>query len=152
MPDIKKVRRGAEAGSVVDQGYLGWCYLYGRDIEINYQEAFRWLSAAAYEGRASRPFIHLGRMYEEGLGVSRDINEAIRHYKAVVKVEPRAQLALARIYSLGDGVPADPDKALKLYSAVACCNHVHPDPAVAAFAGAVTPEEIEEAKAHVRKT
>jgi TPR repeat protein len=79
MPDMPEVRRKAEEGSVVNQGYLGWAYLYGRDTEINYQEALRWLSRAGYEGRASRPWIHLGRMYEEGLGVPRDIKEAIRH-------------------------------------------------------------------------
>lgn len=92
MPSFDEVHRKAEEGSVVDQGYLGWAYLYGRDTEGDYAEALRWLSAAAYQGRASRPFIHLGRMHEEGLGVERNITEAIRHYKAVVKVEPRPNL------------------------------------------------------------
>lgn len=45
----------------------------------------------------------------------------------------------------------DPDEALKLYSAVASCDRVHPDPAVAAFAGAVTPDEIEEARTYLRE-
>ncbi|HSU53788.1 MAG TPA: hypothetical protein VLT36_06995, partial [Candidatus Dormibacteraeota bacterium] len=86
MPDLLEIRRKAEKGSVVNQGYLGWAYLYGCEIEINYQEALRWLTAAAYEGRAARPFVHLGRMYEEGLGVRRDMKEAIRHYEAVQDV------------------------------------------------------------------
>jgi TPR repeat protein len=149
MPDLLEVRRKAEKGSVVNQGYLGWAYLYGHETEVNYREALRWLQAAAYEGRAARPFIHLGRMYEEGLGVPRDIKEAIRHYEAVQDVEPRAALALARIYAKGDGVPARPAKALKLYALVAECENVNHDPEVAAFAGAVTPEEVEEARAYV---
>lgn len=135
----------------MNQGYLGWACLYGVDTEINYQEALRWLSAAAYEGRASRPWIHLGRMYEEGLGVPQDINEAIRHYKAVAKVEPRAQLALARVYAKSDGVSADPGEALRLYSFVAECESLDHNPEVVAFAGAVTPAEVEEAKAYVRE-
>ncbi|HEX6907676.1 MAG TPA: tetratricopeptide repeat protein [Terriglobales bacterium] len=150
MPDLLEVRKKAEKGSVVNQGYLGWAYLYGHDTEVNYQEALRWLTAAAYEGRAARPFIHLGRMYEEGLGVPRDIKEAIRHYKAVEDVEPRAALALARIYAKGDGVPSRPAKALRLYAVVAACESVDHDPEVVAFAGAVTPAEVEEARAYVR--
>jgi len=39
MKDINQARRDAEAGKVVDQGFLGWAYLYGRFTEVNYQEA-----------------------------------------------------------------------------------------------------------------
>ena len=150
MSDFNEELKKAEAGSVVSQGYVGWCYLYGRDTDVNYQQAVRWLTAAAHEGRAARPFTHLGRMYAEGLGVPKDITEAVKHYKAVVKVELRAQLALARMYARGDGVPSDHDEARKLYSELAICDYLHPDPAVAAFAGAITPDELEEAKAYVR--
>ena len=146
MKDINQAHRDAEAGNVVDQGFLGWTYLYGRFTEVNYQEALRWLSAAAYDGRASRPFIHLGRMYEEGLGVPQDTQEAIRHYRAVAKVEPRATLALARIYASGKGVPSDPAEAVRLYSLVAEHDTWEHDADVVAFAGAVTSDEVEEAK------
>lgn len=151
MPDLLEVRRKAEKGSVVNQGYLGWAYLYGHDTEVNYPEALRWLTAAAYEGRAARPFIHLGRMYEEALGVPRDIKEAIRHYEAVQDVEPRAALALARIYAKGDGVPSKPAKALRLYALVAKCECLDQNPEVVALTGAVTPTEVEEARAYVRE-
>jgi TPR repeat protein len=151
MADFNEARKKAEAGSVVSQGYVGWCYLYGRETDVSYQEALRWLSAAAYEGRASRPFVHLGDMYLSGLGVVKNLTEAIRHYKAVVGSELRAQLALARIYSQRDGVNADPNEASKLYSTLAVCNHIDDDPAVAAFAGALTSGEVEEAKAYIRK-
>ena len=150
MLDLLEIRRKAEKGSVANQGYLGWAYLYEWEIEINYQEALRWLTAAAYEGRAARPFVHLGRMYEEGLGVPRDIKEAIRHYEAVQDVEPRAALALARIYAKGDGVPSKPVKALRLYALGAKCESLDHNPEVAALAGAVTPAEVEEAKAYVQ--
>ena len=151
MSDFDEALQKAMAGSVVSQGYVGWCYLYGRETDVNYSEALRWLSAAAYQGRASRPFVHLGDMYAAGLGVEPNLSEAVRHYKAVVGVELRAQLALARIYSEGDGTRADPDEALRLYSSLAACEHTHDDPATAAFAGALTSTEVEEAKAHVQK-
>jgi TPR repeat protein len=87
MPVFTEVRREAEEGHVVSQGYLGWAYLYGHDTEIDYQEALRWLTAAAEAG-AARPWIHLGRIYEEGLGVPRDINEAIRRSRRYTKLNP----------------------------------------------------------------
>lgn len=151
MPDFDEALKNAESGSVVSQGYVGWCYLYGRGTDINYSEAFRWLSVVAYERRSSRAFVHLGDMYAQGLGVVKDMNEAIRHYKAVLGSELRAQLALARIYSQEAGVNADTNEASRLYSSLAVCNHLHEDPAVAAFAGALTSAEVEEAKAYIRK-
>ena len=151
MSDFDEALEKAKAGSVVSQGYVGWCYLYGRETDVSYSEALRWLSAAAYQGRASRPFVHLGDMYAAGLGAQPNLNEAVRHYKAVVGVELRAQLALARIYSKGDGTAPDPDEASRLYSSLAGCDHIYDDPAIAAFAGALTGAEVDEAKAHVRK-
>ena len=151
MADFNEALKNAEGGSVVSQGYVGWCYLYGRGTDVNYPEALRWLSAAAYEGRASRAFVHLGDMYAQGRGVAKNVSEAVRHYKAVVDSELRAQLALARLYSQGDASTLNPNEASKLYSSLADCNHVHDDPAVAAFAGALTGAEVEEAKAHTRK-
>jgi TPR repeat protein len=148
MSDFDEALEKAKAGSVVSQGYVGWCYLYGRETDASYSEALYWLSAAAYRGRASRPFVHLGDMYAAGLGLQPNMGEAVRHYKAVVAVELRAQLALARIYAKGDGTTADPDEALRLYSSLSDCNHIHDDPAIAAFAGALTSAEVEEAKAH----
>jgi TPR repeat protein len=152
MSDFDQALEKAKAGSVVSQGYVGWCYLYGRETDVNYAEALRWLSAAAYQGRASRPFVHLGDMYAAGWGVQPNLSEAVRHYKAVVGVELRAQLALARIYSKEDGTAADPAEASRLYSSLAGCDHIHDDPAIAAFAGALTSAEVQEANAHVRKS
>ncbi len=151
MLDFDEALKKAEAGSVVNQGYVGWCYLYGKETDVSYSEALRWLSAAAYEGRASRAFVHLGDMYAKGLGVAKNLSEAVRHYKAVVGSELRAQLALARIYSHGDASDSNSPEASRLYSSLAGCKHVHDDPAVAAFAGALTSAEVEEAKAYARK-
>jgi TPR repeat protein len=119
--------------------------------DVSYADALRWLSAAAHQGRASRAFVHLGDMYAAGLGIQPNLSEAMRHYKAVVGVELRAQLGLARIYSTGDGTAPDADEASRLYTSLAACDHIHDDPAIAAFAGALTSAEVEEAKAHIRK-
>src|SRR5262245_10751081 len=114
--NIPELQQKAESGSVVAQSTLGICYLYGREVEFNYQEAFRLLSAAKDKG-ASRAVVNLAHMYAEGLGVPKDLPTAIRFYEAVANAEVPAQLELGRIYSLGMGVPANPEAALRYYSA-----------------------------------
>jgi TPR repeat protein len=148
--NIPELKQETKSGSIVAQSALGVCFLYGRDVEVNYKEAFRLLSAAAERG-ASRAVVNLGRMFAEGLGVPKDLPQAIRHYKAVAKVELRAQLGLARIYSRALGVPTDAKQARKYYSLVAKARNVVDDPATAAFAGAVTSDEVNEAKAYLAK-
>jgi TPR repeat protein len=145
--NIHELRSGADSGSRLDQSVLGLCYLFGVDVRVDYKEAFRLLSLAG----TSRAVANLARMYAEGLGISKDMAEAIRLYKAVGRSEFRAQLELGRIYSRGLGVPIDPVEAFKWYSAAAaredgdCVD----DPINAAFVGSGTFEEVQEAKAYV---
>lgn len=135
--DIPDLRKKADSGNCAAQSVLGICYLDGIDVEINYQEAFRLLSAAARQG-ASRAVVGLARMYADGLGIAKDINEAIRLYKTVSRVEFFAPIELGRIYARGLGVPSDADEALRWYSAAA------------EFEGRVGDcAEVEEAKAYV---
>ena len=146
--NITGLRQEAESGSVVAQSVLGICYLYGREVHVDYEKAFQLLSAASEKG-ASRAVVNLARMYAEGLGIAKDMPKAIRFYEAVAKVEARAPLEPARIYARGEGVPADPEAALRWYSEVAARKAGMGDSVTAAFVGAVTFEEIEEAKAYV---
>ena len=148
--DIPDLRKKSDSGSRAAQGALGICYLYGHEVEVNYKEAFRLLSLAG----TSRAVVNLARMHAEGMGVPKDLAEAIRLYKAVAKSEFRAQLELGRVYSRGMGVQADSDEALRWYSAAAgredddCVD----DAFTAAFVGSGTLEEIREARAYVGKT
>lgn len=116
--NIAQIRQDAEAGSCVSQCQIGLCYLYGLNVEINYQEAFRFLSAAA-EQRASRAVLNLGRMYAQGLGIEQNVPEAIHHFEDVawntVDAFP-ARLEMGRLYARGLGVPVDKDNALHWYS------------------------------------
>jgi TPR repeat protein len=146
--NIADLKREAESGSIVAQSILGICYLYGRGVRVNHKEAFRLLSAAT-EKRASRAVLNLARMYAEGLGIPQDLAEAIRLYEAVAKVEIRARLELGRIYSRGMGVAANSKKAHTHYSEVAAREGAVEDLSTAALAGAVTSEEIQEAKDYI---
>src|ERR1700730_7949410 len=107
--NISDLRRTAESGNVVAQAALGTCYLDGIDVEVDYQEAFRFLSAASAQG-ASRAMTNLARMYLGGLGIPKNPREAIRLYEEAAKAgEFLAQIELGRIYSRGvDGSP-DPN-------------------------------------------
>lgn len=118
--NIPEVRRKAEAGSCVNQCTLGLCYLYGEGIETDYTEAFRWLSAAAAQG-ASRAVLSLGYMHANGLGIPKNVPEAIRHFEAVAKPSNSsdafmARIELGRIYARGRDI-TNAEAALEWYSA-----------------------------------
>lgn len=117
--DIRDLQRKAASGNVAAQSILGICYLDGTEVEVNYQEAFRLLSAAAQEG-APRALANLARMYAEGLGIPRNLPEAIRLFEGAANAgEFFAQIELARIYAQGRDVPVDPRSAFRWYSAAA---------------------------------
>lgn len=61
--------------------------------------------------------LNLARMYAEGLGVERDVAEAVRLYESASSREFLALIALGRIYSRGTDFPPDPGKAFRCYSA-----------------------------------
>ena len=148
--DIPELQRNAAAGSIVSQSVLGLSYLYGRDVQIDYHKAHELLSLAAQRG-ASRAVVNLGVMYEQGWGVPKNVQEAIRLYRSVSASEIRASLHLARIHAKGIGVPSDTAEAAKYYSAVASSEMTHDDAAGAAFTGTVTLQEVEEAKAYLAR-
>jgi TPR repeat protein len=58
-------------------------------------------------------------MHAKGLGVRVDVQEAIRHYEAVGRVEILAAIELGRIYSQGLGVTPDPETAANWYRVAA---------------------------------
>jgi hypothetical protein len=118
--NIPELRRRAEAGSCADQCVLGLCYLYGREVETNYDEAFRWLTAAAEQG-ASRAVLNLGYMYAKGRGTAKNMPEAIRHFEAVALPAHSsdaflARMELGRLFARGEGVSVDRKAALEWYS------------------------------------
>ena len=143
--DIEEKRRKAEAGSSVAQTTLGISYLYGYDVKVDYQEAFRFLSAAASQG-TSRAVLNLGIMYAKGLGIPQNASEAVRLFEAVAKPSDSsdafaARIELGRLYSLGLGIPADAQKALKWYKA-----------ALTLAADTEDSEDLREARKYIQQT
>ena len=122
----------------MSQTILGISYLHGYEVEVDYAEAFRLLSAASAQG-ASRAIANLAHMYAEGLGIPQNMDEAIRLYEsAALRGEFIAQIDLARIYARGIGVAANPKAARHWYAT-----------AVAQADRANASDEINEAKAYL---
>ena len=118
--NVADLRRNAEAGSCISQSILGACYLYAYEVDRDYDEAFRWLSAAAAQG-SSRAVLNLATMHAEGLGISQNVPEAIRLFTAVAGPSDSsdafiARIELGRIFSRGQSV-ANANEARKWYQA-----------------------------------
>jgi hypothetical protein len=87
----------------------------GADSRVDFKEIRR----SADQGDASAQY-RVGRMYDEGIAVTRDSAEAVRWYrKAAEQGMPIAQYALAQAYNYGTGVPKDDAQAVKWYRMVA---------------------------------
>jgi TPR repeat protein len=115
MSNIEELRRSAEAGSVVAQSVLGISYLWGYDVERDYEQAFKWLTEASSQG-APRALVNLGTMYEHGLGRSVDIDAACALYEQGARAgEFFGNVYLARTFANGIRGAVDEASALKWY-------------------------------------
>jgi TPR repeat protein len=102
--DSEEIKIRAEKGSTPMQIALGHSYLIGKDwdgnpIPVDYKAARIWIEKAASKGASTAIFL-LGTLYEEGLGVEVNIDEAVSLYKKAA--ERGAYLPcvhLARIYA-----------------------------------------------------
>jgi hypothetical protein len=72
-------------------------FYFGREVPQNYEQAVKLYERAAADGYAPAENA-LGRMYENGIGVSRDLVRALEYYKrAASKGHPDAKAALVRL-------------------------------------------------------
>ncbi len=136
--DIEELRRRAKAGSCSAQTVLGISYLYGYDVAVDYNEAFRLLSAAG----TSRAVLNLGIMHAKGLEVPQNLPEAIRLLEAVARPSDSsdafaARIELGRLYSSS----SDTNNALRWYEAAVALATKHEDS-----------EDLREARAHIART
>jgi TPR repeat protein len=136
--DIEDLRRRAEAGSPPAQTVLGISYLHGYGVAVDYNEAFKLLSAAG----TSRAVLNLGIMHAKGLGIPQNLPEATRLLEAVALPSDSsdafaARIELGRLYSTG----SDTKNALRWYeAAVALANELE------------NSEDLQEARAYIART
>jgi TPR repeat protein len=76
-------------------------------VEQDFEQAFRWTTAAAEQGHVAAQF-NLGSLYFEGQGVRRNRKAALDWYRqAGDGGHPLAQYNVAEMYYLGNGVRKD---------------------------------------------
>jgi TPR repeat protein len=136
--DIEDLRRRVKSGSSSAQTILGISYLYGYDVAVDYNEAFKLLSVAG----TSRASLNLGIMHAKGLGVPQNLPEAIQLFEAVARPPDSsdafaARIELGRLYSLG----SDTNNALRWYEAAVALATEHEDS-----------EDLREARAYIART
>lgn len=104
-------RTAAEAGDVAGQFNLAMRYFNGEGTAFDPVEARRWLeraAAAAGSDGAIRSVVasskqELGVIYEEGLGVERDLVKALRYYEEASPLNEDARINFARLRARLEG-------------------------------------------------
>ena len=114
--DIKAVewyRLSAEQGYYKGQHALGFRYWVPDE---DYKEAFKWISLASENPKATKSFLSLGKFYEEGWSVDQNYKTAFKWYlKAAELDDDYAQISLGRLYEDGKGTLQDYESALMWY-------------------------------------
>jgi enhanced entry protein EnhC len=118
VPLVDKLTKENRVQRDLQYQSLGFDYLMqvamSSDSEVDYEEVFDKLDAQAVIGDTSAQF-DIGQMYQHGIGVKKDIEEAIKYYQlAAAQENLPSEYNLGMIYLLGDdGVEPDYKLALK---------------------------------------
>ena len=124
-------RKAADRGHTLAITFVGLSYAKGDyGIQQNLSEANRWFESAMPALRTlaedGNPVAqnNLGDMYYEGHAVPRDVNEAVKWYRASAEQNyPAAQNNLGYMYGSGEGVEKSYAEALKWYRKAADQNY-----------------------------
>lgn len=93
--------------------HLGWMYMRGFGVEVDYVVARLLFAESARQGHAQGMF-NLGRVYAEGLGVPQDYAQGAKHWlQASEAGSKNASWHLVRLYRHGLGLPRSPQKAFE---------------------------------------
>lgn len=114
-----KLLREAKNGDDFAQMTIGNLYLAGQGVAKDYNQALRWLKAAANQENAQAQ-TNLGVMYDKGEGVKQDKKQAAYWYtKAAQQGFAQAQFNLGLLYESGDGVEQNQRYAFILFKKAA---------------------------------
>lgn len=89
----------------------------------DYQHAFYWFMQVAEQGVGAAHY-ELGRLFESGDGVNKNLKQAVHHYRlAAMKGDADGQYSLGRCLAEGKGVPVDRIQAAHWYKLAAAQGH-----------------------------
>ena len=122
----------AERGEPEAQTIIGFDYLYGKNVEQNKEEAFKWLSQAAKQDNDTAKYL-LGLMYYNGDAVEQNYIEAAKLFSAASMRgliasfkafdDPNIQFALGVMYRDAIDVEWNLTKASEYFSKAASQGH-----------------------------
>lgn len=106
----------ANKNSVAGQENVGLGYLYGRGVEVDYEQAIVWFQKAATNGSVTAN-VRIAEMCEKGLGCEKDENRAFALYHdAAMMGDAHAEYRLGLCYEKGLGVNKSIDHAVNWYN------------------------------------
>ncbi|KAI8601838.1 kinase-like domain-containing protein, partial [Dissophora ornata] len=105
-------QKAADQGFALAQWELGISYEHGgRGVPQDYRRAFDLYQAAANQGH-NPSCVNLAKMYKNGLGAEKNIEEAMRWYReAAERGCAKAQVSIAALYHDGHGIQSEVLKA-----------------------------------------
>ena len=117
MEAVRRYNLAVRGGDVDAMYKLGKVYSTGNVVPLNHERAFDlYCRAVRINPDFEEAHESLGLAYRNGLGTSKSIQDAIRHFEVAVEYDNDvALLNLAEIYESGEGVAQDLKKALDYY-------------------------------------
>jgi len=115
----------AQRGNRQAQENLGYCYYYGRDMDVDYEKAFQYFALGAFDGHLISLY-KIGDMYLNGYYVEKNETEAFIIYsrclstmtdEAAKSVAGPVHPRLGNMYLQGIGTDKDAERALAHYNA-----------------------------------
>ncbi len=85
---IEEIKQKAQAGDENAEVSLGISYYFGKDIEQDYAQAFKWLETPANKGNVMAQKM-LSNMYAKGLGVEKNEEKAFEWAKIIAEKKPK---------------------------------------------------------------
>ena len=110
---MENLIRWARFGDVDAQFELGVKYFFGKDVRLDYSQAFIWFQKAAQQGHGTAQY-NLAQCYEKELGVAQDYFLALYWYqKSAAQGDVDAMTNIALYHYLGQGTPQDYEEAVR---------------------------------------
>ncbi|HEB81307.1 MAG TPA: hypothetical protein ENJ11_00430, partial [Gammaproteobacteria bacterium] len=108
-------QQAADSGDHSGQSRLAMLYLQGRGVEQDPKKAMELARASVSRTEHGRGYALLGFMYDKGIGVDEDLQQAAAYYEhAARRGNPQGMARLAWMYARGRGVMQDTDRAWAL--------------------------------------
>ena len=122
---VNLYKMAAENGNRQAQENLGYCYYYGRDMDVDYEKAFHYFALGAFDGYLISLY-KIGDMYLNGYYVKQNAREAFLIYQRCLNAMDQdsskfvggpVHLRLGNMYLNGIGTECNPEQAMWHYHA-----------------------------------